>query len=125
MPTDLEALLKPIPMTDAERELRAWIKLNKASLQDRSQAEVGYLAIECGFDQAVVFAVLSNFRDAMGGTQVESRARFALYGFNKACERVNEMKAKLAYVRELDLMPLWREVTYLQTNDRKALKRSR
>lgn len=124
MLTELD-LFVPIPMSEAETELRAWIKLNNASLKDQSPPEVGYMAIICGFDPTVVYGVLSNFNSVMQGRQVDSLARFEQYRFEQTIKLVDEMKAKLAYVRELDLMPLWREVTYLQTNDRKMLKRSR
>ena len=116
MPTDLEALFTPIPMTDDEKELRAWIKLNRETLESMTPTEIGYMAITCGFDPAVVYAVLSNFRDAMSGTHVESRARFASWNFHKAMQHVDELKKKMAYVKELDLMPLWKDVTFYQTN---------
>jgi len=125
MPLDLAALLKPIPMTEDEKELRAWIKLNKERLtQCNCPQEAASLAIMGGFDPKLVYRLFSNFTDAMMGSQVESRARMATFNFNQAVDQVNEMKAKLAYVRELDLSHQWRAVTFYQTNDRHAVKGS-
>jgi hypothetical protein len=68
------------------------------------------MAVLCGFDRAIVCRVLSNFQSVMDGSNPDNRAAMYVFQVEAAMERVRDMKTKLAYVKELDLMPLWKSV---------------
>ena len=110
-------LMKGVPMTDAEKEFRAWIKLNKETLVDRTAHEIAQVAILSGFDAEIVFSVLSSIKDALGGTQVESRARMQMFRWDVAVEDFHRVQDEKNRIPELDLMPLWRSVHFYQTNE--------
>ncbi len=112
---ELELLLKPAPMSEAEKEFRAWIKECKAILADRNVYEVAEMAIMCGFDKGIVYRVLSTFKDAMDGTQIENRAAFQTWNFSRAVDEVQRMKEEMARPKKFDLMPLWRDLHANQT----------
>lgn len=114
---ELELLLIPAHMSDAEKEFRAWIKSCKGILATRNPLEVAELAILCGFDRETVYTTLSTFQDAMDGTHVDNRARFQLFNFTMAVERVQKMKEDMTRIKELDLSPLWRDLHAYQTGE--------
>ncbi len=107
-----EELLFTVPkMSDEEVELRAWLKLNKATLLNRYDPfEVLQMARLNGFSEPLVYSVIVNFNDAMAGSHIDNRSRMNLYNLLSTIDRVQEMRAKLEYIKELDLKPLWQEL---------------
>jgi len=93
-----------------ETEIRAWIKANRKTLEGRSPNEIAHLAILCGFDISDVCMTLSNFRDAMEGSNIDNRAAFQGWLFDKAVGDFMKLKEDLARVPELDLRPQWKEL---------------
>lgn len=113
---DLFALLtSSTPMSKEEIEIRAWLKLNKETLEKYDPFEVLKLALQNDFSESLAYAVIVNFKDAMAGTQIENRAALHYFSFSVAMEDRARLQAKLDYVKELDLKPLWKELYGYQT----------
>ena len=108
---EMLALLEPAQTSAEEKELRAWLKQCRTTLADRNSLEVAAMAILCGFERTLVYAVVSCFRDAMAGTHVEKRAAFQTWHFEQAVKEVQEMKTG----KEMNLRPLWESVCNYQT----------
>lgn len=106
----------PIPawsapnLTAEEAEIRAWLKANRTPLQDKDAAEVAYLAVLCGFNLDHVCKTLSNFRDAMDGSNIDNRIAFHIFRFEMAVDDVRKLKDKLENPIELDLSGQWKSL---------------
>jgi len=93
-----------------EAEIRAWLKANRKTLTDRTPDEVVHMAVLCGFDVDEACRAISNDKN---GAHLEPRAAFQVWRFEMAIEDLQRMKA----VKELDLMPLWKDVHEYQTGE--------
>lgn len=113
----LKLLLTPVPMSDAEKELRQWIKENKEILLDRTPDEVAQMAILCGFDRGVVYSTLSTFQDALNNTHFDKRMMMHWIAWDGALADVRRLKDEQSRVKELDLMPLWKDLHAYQTGE--------
>ncbi len=122
MNQEIMDLMKPVPMSDEEKELRAWIKkCARANLfGDRDPREIAYLALLNDFPRELVYSVLSCFRDAIEGSHVDSRAAFQFLHFSQAVATAHRMRDELTKPKELDLSPLWLDVTAYQTGETKV-----
>lgn len=108
---ELEALLAPhAPISEEEKELREWLKLNKETLADRDPCEVVELAFMNQFPAPLVYSVIVDFHGAISGNMLEKRAALHYFSFSVAMEDRSRLQAKLDYVKELDLKPLWKEL---------------
>lgn len=96
--------------TPAQIEIRNWIQQNRKTLEGRTSDEVASLAVTCGFDISDVCLTLADFHDAMAGTNIDNRAAFQSWIFDRKVAEVTQMKRDLEKVKELDLMPLWKEL---------------
>ena len=114
MDEKLMFLLTPQPMTDAEKELHTWLKLNRETFIDRASSEVAHYAVMNGFDPGLVFNVVCSFRDAMEGTNLERRSALKELEFDGALKSVQKLNDKIAKKEKrekgLDLMPLWKDL---------------
>jgi len=108
----LEKMFADQEQTPDEKAVREWLHENKHVFDKTwSSAEVAHMAITCGFKPEAVYAVMSFWRDAMDGTRFENRAAMDQYCFEIACEERENLEKKRHYVKELDLGPLWVELT--------------
>ena len=107
-----EALLKPGVVSKEEKELRDWLKLNRGYFVERecNATEIAHFAFMNNFNRELVYAVLSDFTGAMTGTTLEGRAAFRASVWEGAVEKVANLRAKMEYVKELDMMPLWKDL---------------
>ena len=101
---EMQMLLTPIPMSEAEKEFRAWIKANKDLLVNRDAYEVAELAILVGFSRDTVYQTLSAFSDAMNGTHIESRARYF-----PIMQEGRREDARRRYMKWKFLDPIWKD----------------
>ena len=99
-----------IQLTPAQVAIRQWLKENREILQDRMADEVAYMAVTCGFKLEDVCSTLVDFRDAMLGQRMENRAEFHLFRFEIALRDFLKLKHELETPKELDLMPLWKDL---------------
>ena len=101
-----------------ERDLRAWLKLNRAHFQedDYSPSEIAHFALMNGFDAALVYRVISHAQDALTGSYIENRASMQSWLFDRAMESFAKAQDPHS-VDVLDLMPLWKELTKYQNGD--------
>lgn len=119
---DLEALFAAPSYSPEEQEFRAWLKDCRDVLSDRQPDEVAYFAILNGFSRILVYSVLSYFKDAMMGTNIDSRIKFESFRLSCAIEETIRMRDNLTRNKELELMRLWEDVYHYQTNDLQEAK---
>lgn len=96
-----------IALSPEETEIRAWLKHNRAVLEDRSAGEVAELAVRCGFNIADVCATLSTFQDAMQGSHCDNRAAFQGWLLDRAILDAHDMRKKLEDSKKATLLPQW------------------
>lgn len=104
--TTFEMMFQEFYQSEAERELREWLKRNEERLKDESPAEVAYLAIFCGFDKDVVYSVVSSDQPRQRGQHPDSRAAQEAYRFESALEEVDRLKKTDPF----DLKDHWKEI---------------
>lgn len=113
VPYDIELLLKKYPEAPEEKEFRSWFKLNRQIFQEQAWApdEIAYLAVNTnGFDPHIVFSVLSLWNDVITGTCFENRADLKEFNWAYACSEFLDLKAKLEYIKELDMTDQWKSL---------------
>jgi len=109
----LEAIFKIYPQTDAEKEVREWLKINSAhfTADKWSQVEVAHMAMYLGFERNAVYTVLSFWDDAIQGSRFENRSAMQRWSLTCAAEEVTAIKGRMDYVKELDLKNQWQALT--------------
>lgn len=110
----LEAFNQP-DLSPAEVEIRAWLKGHKEYFAGMDAGEVAHLAVLCGFALNDVCKTLSNFADAMNGSNLDNRASFHVWRVEMAVYDFSQLKAKLEKPKELDLSSQWKELTAYTT----------
>lgn len=106
------------PESPALTEIRAWIKRNRAILADRTPDEVSYLAVLCGFKLDDVCALLSNFHDAMAGSNIDNRLALTIFSRCYWMDHPEVLQKKSDYRRVLTLVPLWKSlIAYTVTGE--------
>ncbi len=105
---DLASLFKEYPQTDAEKEVRDWLRNCKdVFAQNWTPDEVAHLAIKLGFDIGAVCSVLSHWNAAKTGSRIERMIALNDYRLESAMNEFNEMQRKLDTAPGLDLQPQW------------------
>jgi hypothetical protein len=116
---DLFKKLSPaLPLTTEEKELRHWLKINRANFEIEGKYdtwEIAKFALMNGFSAAIVFNQLSSIRMAMCGARLENVVAQHMYKFDVAMEIRAELMAKLDYIPELDLSNQWAAYTQYVT----------
>jgi len=109
-------LLRPMEMSDEEREFRAWIKKCKPILEGHTNTQKAHLAIANGFDRKLVFQVFSSPTDAMNGTQIDRRWELELLRWEMNFETFLRMRQKLERAQN-PCWPLWEDVHKYQSGE--------
>lgn len=108
---DLGELFKEYPQTDAERDVRAWLKKCRHIFTEAWEiGEILEMAAANEFDRVAVISVLSHWNCALAGSRFENIQAMNAYRLESAIYQFMELKSKLEYVPELDLRPQWKAV---------------
>ncbi len=117
--TSLPSFMQKPTLSPEETEIRAWLKLNRdKALADLTPMEVADYAVRYGgFQICDVIITLSHFRDAMQGSHFDNRAALQEFLLDAAVEDFMKKRNALDKPKELDLAPLWLDVTQYQTGE--------
>ena len=108
----MEDMFREYPQTEAEREVREWLKKNRHifhGTQEWTPTEIAHIALDNKLDRQAVYNVISQGMKELQG-RFENRAAMHIFQVESALMEVIKLKAQIDYIPELDLRPQWEAI---------------
>ena len=125
MTGDLHNQLSPAaPLTVEEKELFAWLKLNRENFEIPGKYdtwEIAKLAIDNGFTESMVYNHISSIKSTMLGQRIENIIAQKMYLFDFSVEVREELSRKLN-VKKIDLSMQWKRTAWRERTGREFRK---